>query len=133
MAQVCYIYNLDDKYFFGKTIREFLNNDAEFIYKCFLILDDFCISQEAMEYAKAKELCVAEFEGLNARRIKCAINTNQRTEREREKDVDNYADHLFSESCGNYAGTYAQDVEGLSDEFIDDALGGDPDAFWNID
>lgn len=32
-----------------------------------------------------------------------------------------------------YAGTYAQEVEGLSDEFIDDGLDGDPDAYWNID
>lgn len=133
MAQVHHIYDLDDKYFFDRTIREFLDNDAVFIYKCFLILDDFCISQEAMEYAKAKRLCVAGFEGLNARRIKCATNSNQRTEREEEKNVDNYTSHHSSESYGNHAGTYAQDVEGLSDDFIDDVFGGNPDAYWNID
>lgn len=32
-----------------------------------------------------------------------------------------------------YAGSYAQDVEGYSDEDIDDAFDGDPDAYWNID
>ena len=32
-----------------------------------------------------------------------------------------------------YAGTYVQDVMGWSDEMIDDALDGDPDAYWNID
>lgn len=32
-----------------------------------------------------------------------------------------------------YAGTYAQDMEGLSDEFIDSALDGEPEAYWNID
>jgi hypothetical protein len=32
-----------------------------------------------------------------------------------------------------YPGSYAQDVEGLSDDFIDNALGGNPDAYWNID
>lgn len=36
-------------------------------------------------------------------------------------------------SFGQYSGTYAQDIEGLSDNFIDDVLGGDPDAYWNID
>lgn len=37
------------------------------------------------------------------------------------------------ESFGNYAGSWAQEVEGLSDDYIDNVLGGDPDAYWNID
>lgn len=32
-----------------------------------------------------------------------------------------------------FAGTYAQDVAGYSDEDINDAFDGDPDAYWNID
>lgn len=32
-----------------------------------------------------------------------------------------------------YSGTYAQDIEGLDDDFIDDVLGGEPEAYWNID
>lgn len=32
-----------------------------------------------------------------------------------------------------YGGTYAQDVEGCDDDFIDDVLGGEPEAYWNID
>ena len=34
---------------------------------------------------------------------------------------------------GEYAGSYAQDVEGYSDDVIDDAFDGDPEAYWNID
>ena len=30
-------------------------------------------------------------------------------------------------------GTYVQDVEGWSDQMINDALDGEPDAYWNID
>ncbi|WP_314819404.1 hypothetical protein [Alloprevotella tannerae] len=33
----------------------------------------------------------------------------------------------------NYNGSYAQDVEAWSDQDIDDAFDGDPDAYWNID
>ena len=33
----------------------------------------------------------------------------------------------------DFAGTYAQDVAGYSDEAIYDAFEGDPDAYWNID
>ena len=42
-------------------------------------------------------------------------------------------DDLDRESFGKYSGTYAQSTEWLSDNFIDDVLDGDPDAYWNID
>lgn len=45
----------------------------------------------------------------------------------------NYYDDDYRTSYGEYAGTYAQDVEGYSDDVIDDAFDGDPDAYWNID
>ena len=32
-----------------------------------------------------------------------------------------------------YNGSYAQDVEGWSDQDIDDVFDGNPDAYWNID
>ncbi len=47
-------------------------------------------------------------------------------------EYDDY-DPCYEEHYGQYAGTYAQDVEGLSDEFINDVLDGEPDAYWNID
>lgn len=38
-------------------------------------------------------------------------------------------DRTFEE----FNGSYAQDVEGWSDQDIYDAFDGDPDAYWNID
>ena len=38
-----------------------------------------------------------------------------------------------SVSYGEYEGSYAQDVEGYSDDCINDAFEGDPEAYWNID
>ena len=38
-----------------------------------------------------------------------------------------------SETYDQYNGSYAQDVEYLSDQFINDVLEGDPDLYWNID
>lgn len=43
-------------------------------------------------------------------------------------EKDDYGTHY-----GEYAGTYAQDVAGYSDDVINDAFDGDPDAYWNID
>lgn len=41
--------------------------------------------------------------------------------------------HVQSVSYGEYEGSYAQDVEGYSDDCINDAFEGDPEAYWNID
>ena len=43
-------------------------------------------------------------------------------------DYDNYVTHY-----GEFSGSYAQDVMGYSDDVINDAFEGDPDAYWNID
>ena len=44
------------------------------------------------------------------------------------EECNNYGSHY-----GEYAGTYAQDVMGYSDDVINDAFDGEPDAYWNID
>lgn len=46
----------------------------------------------------------------------------------REETEESYGTHY-----GEYAGTYAQDVMGYSDDVINDAFDGEPDAYWNID
>ena len=54
-------------------------------------------------------------------------------------DDEDYDEWDYSESyqCertyGRYSGAWAQDVEGYSDEDIDDVFDGDPNAYWNID
>lgn len=40
---------------------------------------------------------------------------------------------IYGSSYNKYGGSYAQDVAGLSDDVIDDAFEGDPEAYWNID
>ena len=44
-----------------------------------------------------------------------------------------FYDDNFYEDESSYSGTFVHDVEGWSDEDIDDVLDGDPDAYWNID
>lgn len=42
-------------------------------------------------------------------------------------------DYDYRESYGDFAGTYAQDYMGFSDDTIYDAFDGEADAYWNID
>lgn len=41
--------------------------------------------------------------------------------------------HEEEPTFGKYAGSWAQDVEGYSDDDIDTIFDGDPSAYWNID
>lgn len=50
----------------------------------------------------------------------------------------NFYNELFmfeNDECTyeHYNGSYAQDVEGWSDQDIDDVFDGNPEAYWNID
>ena len=141
MAQVHYIYDLDDTIAFGKhegeTIQEILDCDAQYLHWCIQNLESFGLSAAAMEVAKSKASFFADVEEVNADRIANGITQKHRLEREQAwEDAHNndyYEEDYYPEHYGAYAGSYAQDVEGLSDEFIDDVLGGDPDCYWNID
>jgi hypothetical protein len=47
-----------------------------------------------------------------------------------------YDDDFYDEdqdTYDRYHGSYAQDVEGWSDQDIDEVFDGDPEAYWNID
>ena len=52
---------------------------------------------------------------------------------EEENDDSFYYDDQEERTYEHYNGSYAQDVEGWSDQDIDDVFDGDPDAYWNID
>lgn len=54
---------------------------------------------------------------------------------EEDREEEEYDDNSWydEDNYYKYKGSYAQDVMGLSDEFIDDVLDGDPEAYWNID
>lgn len=48
-------------------------------------------------------------------------------------EYDSYDPYYEEPTYERYNGSYAQDVEGWSDQDIDDVFDGDPDAYWNID
>jgi len=43
------------------------------------------------------------------------------------------SEERYGNSYTEYEGSWAQEVEGYSDDVINDAFDGDPDAYWNID
>ena len=52
-----------------------------------------------------------------------------------DSEWNRFSDNTWGEeqTYNEYNGSYAQDVMGYSDQTINDAFEGDPDAYWNID
>lgn len=126
-------YNLDTEFTFGKfkgkTVREVLDIQHSYIDWCAINLDHFFISDEVIEEIKTivPNFSISE-EGTNK------LSEKYDEWESKQQDYNNHHDDYYErESYGEYAGSYAQDVEGLSDDFINDVLDGDPDAYWNID
>jgi len=55
------------------------------------------------------------------------------TIKEKKKPSSDDHKHPGFDMNSKYAGTFAKDQAGLSDQFIDDVLDGEPSAYWNID
>lgn len=125
-------YNLDTEFTFGKyegkTVREILEIQPAYLDWCAINLDHFYISEEVIEEIKVSysDFKISE-EGVNK------LNEKYEQWEGEQEDYEEYDDYNERESYGKYAGSYAQDIEGLSDDFIDDVLDGEPDAYWNID
>lgn len=127
-------YTLDTEFTFGKykgkTVKEILELQPNYLDWCAINLDHFYISEEIIAEIKVikPDFTIAE-EGKQKLADKYSTWENE----QQQDDYDDYDDYDRRKSYGKYAGSYAQDVVGLSDEFIDEVLDGDPDAYWNID
>lgn len=127
-------YTLDTEFAFGEfkgnTVRQTIEIQPTYLDWCTLNLDHFYISDEVIEEIKSTK---PEFklsdEGIKKLNEKYEIWKNE----QEQGDNDEYDDYHRRESYGEYAGSYAQDEVGLSDDFINDVLDGDPDLYWNID
>ena len=63
----------------------------------------------------------------------CDLNPELPDHRRTMSVDDNYDSCDYEEHYEEFAGTYAQDYAGFSDEDISDIFDGDLDAYWNID
>ncbi|MDC1266741.1 hypothetical protein N8Z75_02065 [Crocinitomicaceae bacterium] len=132
------LYNLNTTFDFGmytgKTIADIMDEMPCYLGWCSIQVDWFLIDLDELkeafpdkEWSETKGYLEVK-EALDYKWEKYCSDIKEHVE------ASCYADDSYeSDSYGEYAGTYAQDVEGLSDDFINDVLGGEPDAYWNID
>ena len=121
-----------------KTLLEVAKTNFSYIEWCLLNVDRFYVSKNLLERLadRFKRSKVSE-NVLNAVAAKhrklLKLEKEQEKEDNRYNEPDGWYNYNERDTYGQYRGSYAQDVEGLSDNFINDVLGGEPDAYWNID
>lgn len=108
--------------FKGKTLSEIVSIQADYIEWCIVNLDHFYISEETVN-----DLVEINIEFTISDEMRDILDEKSKKVYRRDDSCDERPTY------GKYAGSYAQDYEGLSDNFIDDVLDGFEDAYWNID
>jgi hypothetical protein len=127
-------YNLDTEFTFGKfegkTVKDILNLDPNYLEWCAVHLDQLCMTDEVIEQIRAimPGFALSE-EAKQSLKDKFDNWQNVLKREQMDHDDESYEQATYE----NYNGSYAQDIEGWSDQDIDDVFDGDPDAYWNID
>lgn len=131
-------YNLETTITFGKfegkTIAELLDIQPSYINWCIVNLDHFFMDNETITAIKKQ---TPQFV-LSTEAAKIQIEKNRKwilKQISKNSRRDYFDDHNYNSNSTyeNYSGSYAQEIEGYSDQDIDDIFDGDPSAYWNID
>jgi hypothetical protein len=120
-------YTLDTEFTFGKyegkTVKEVLEIQPNYLDWCAINLDHFYMSDEIIiEIKEIKPDFTISEEGKQKLADKYSTWENE----QEQDDYDDYDD--YSPSYEKYGGAY-----GYDDDTIDSAFEGDPENYWNID
>jgi hypothetical protein len=118
----------------GKMSNGYINNDNKW----------GLINEEGEEILQVEYDDIWSFYGKNRKSTKIIKNgcakdiffktINSKTKNKHQNYYsDDYEENYYNHTYDEYAGSYAQDIMGYSDDIINDAFEGDPDAYWNID
>lgn len=117
----------------GITIIDDLMNNVEYRLSNFVVFDSETRS-DLKTFPLQREFEIQLFFNKHHRFEKFVSDAEFYSSNRVERDsFDSEHSSGRVERYEKYAGTWAQDIEDLSDDFIDGAFGGEPDAYWNID
>lgn len=137
-----YIEHLDDKFDFGKftgcAFAEVVEYNPEYILwvvenvsGTMCVFCDSVIEELRLLFPRFK--IYPSFEAMRNKRIAEFEDMEDEYYEDEEFADQGFYDDYEPHTYGRYAGSYAQDEMGYSDDDIDTIFEGDPDAYWNID
>ena len=144
--------SIDGKFTFGRfkglTFEEVLSWCPSYIDNCILYYPNFYISKLVIQQIQElfpdyiipkiveehiANCCFADDEEFADDELDDDEWVGANTEFDIDEYIDNDIEEQTSRTYDCYNGSWAQDVEGYSDDDIDTIFDGDPNAYWNID
>jgi hypothetical protein len=116
----------------GKTIEEIISSEPSYLAWCLINIDHFHLSENAWALLKNEHYLLVNQQAHQSWQIK-EDKLNQSIEE--EVDYQSCKENSFHNWEDNYGSGYEKygGYNGWSDDAIDDAFEGDPDATWNVD
>ena len=141
---LCEFYAIDDRFNFGRykglCISDVLDINPAYVNWCvkhctgvaFRLYDDV-IKQIKVAYPSFKMDNLFELRRIYNLNINTFDDSDCSDDEEDSYYNGSKTDWYDDPSYDRYSGSWAQDVEGYSDDDIDTIFDGDPSAYWNID
>lgn len=118
--------NLSQIWDINSEIASFINNIAENYKNKDMQLSSSPLSYNDEVGVWTSDMCIYTDKS-------CDYSDEFDDDYDEDKDSDYNAGSSNEDTYERYNGSWAQDVEGYSDDDIDTIFDGDPDAYWNID
>jgi hypothetical protein len=112
----------------GQSIQQIIDQDPQYLNWCIINLDHFMLENELFENLKNNGTVRFQADAIATQERKYQTYLDELNTPEEDT-----LEYESRSTYDNYNGSYAQDIEGYSDQDIDDIFDGDPDAYWNID
>lgn len=136
---LCQFNSIGDRFTFGKynglSLSDVIDINASYLEWCLsncdgvhILIEDDVISQIKKVFPEYK-ITDSFLDLCQERKYEFDLEIQE----EVEDGYHAYLDRCEQETYGRYAGSYAQDEMGYSDDDIDTIFEGDPSAYWNID
>lgn len=138
--RICNFASLEDKFNFGRyhglSLADVLDINSSYLSWCVKHCTGmiFQLTDTAVEEIRAvypKFIMDSLFE--DKRIWNLYRDHNEELDNDYDADWDDSSDYEETRTYDRYGESWAQDVEGYSDDDIDTIFDGNPSAFWNID
>ena len=136
---ICQFKSIEDRFNFGKynglSLSDIMEINPSYVEWCLSQCDGIHILFEDNVISQLKEvfpeytITDSFIELCEQRQYDYELEIYE----EVEDDFRSYVENTDPDTYDRYAGSYAQDEMGYSDDDIDTIFDGDPDAYWNID
>lgn len=128
---ICKFSSIEDQFNFGKynglSLADVMDTDPSYL--------EWCVKYCTSVIFLLEDTALLEIKKVYPNFLMDYLFESKRIMNLLDDDFNGSEDEIYDNMpvYENYSGSWAQDIEGYSDDDIDTIFDGDPSAYWNID